>query len=70
MTLENGDFLQYSPGALNADVQTPDALHLVARFFGTLPLRAEYKVGHPEAKPHLTLTNGALDIPLRRPSVL
>jgi hypothetical protein len=64
MTLENADFLQYSPGALNVDVQTLDAMHVVARFSGTLTLRAEYKVGHREAKPQLTLTNGTLDIPM------
>ena len=70
MTLENGDFLQYSPEALNVNVQTLDARHVVASFSGTVTLRAEYKVGHPEAKPHLTLTNGALDIPMGGRSVL
>ena len=64
MTLESSNFLQYTPGSVQMNVQILDAMHVVASFSGTLRLGEEYKVGHPEAKPQLTMADGDLDIPI------
>jgi hypothetical protein len=64
VTVENSDFLLYAPGELAVDVQTLNADHVVATFSGTLALRDDYRVGHPNAKSQLVLTDGKLDVPI------
>jgi hypothetical protein len=68
VTVENSDFLLYAPGELAVDVQTLNADHVVATFSGILTLRDDYRVGHPNAKPQLALTDGKLDVPITEQS--
>lgn len=64
VTVENSDFLLYAPGELAVNVLTLNADHVVATFSGTLTLRDDYRVGHPNAKLQLALTDGRLDVPI------
>jgi hypothetical protein len=68
VTVENSDFLLYAPGEFAVDVQTLNADHVVVTFSGTLTLRDDYRVGHPNAKPQLVLTGGKLDVPITQPA--
>lgn len=69
VTVENSDFLLYAPGEFAVDVQTLNADHVVASFSGTLTLRDDYRVGHPNAKYQLVLTDGKLDVPITQSAV-